>query len=139
MTQALCLRCGSTKFGALNPCMACGGEATGNVELDIAFSDHYMSYRTLELLGTVIQAINEATDDPDLRPLAFILYVTDNHPSVLQITSQSPLIPQARELLGGLTLPVFTVEPGIRNSHKPDEDAQPPPTKRKPWWRWGGL
>ena len=39
MTQALCLHCGEIKFGALCPCPQCQADSTGNVDLDIAFSD----------------------------------------------------------------------------------------------------
>jgi hypothetical protein len=51
MTMALCLYCGKTKFGALVPCPYCHIKGTGNIMLDIKFSDHHFSNHTLLALG----------------------------------------------------------------------------------------
>lgn len=52
MTQALCLYCGSTKFGALNQCDSCG-EPAPDVELSLLFTDHYLTEAELDNLGEV--------------------------------------------------------------------------------------
>ena len=39
MTQALCLSCGNTKFGAIVPCPDCRVASCGDMKTDIAFSD----------------------------------------------------------------------------------------------------
>ena len=57
MTWALCLTCGDVKFGAICPCPNCGVSSTGNMQLDIAFSDHHLSRRTLDELGAVVAEI----------------------------------------------------------------------------------
>ena len=53
MTQALCFKCGNTKFGAFTRCRECGSPPSGLPKLDIAFSDHTLSIATLEVLGRV--------------------------------------------------------------------------------------
>src|ERR1043166_2953476 len=67
MTMALCLSCGSTKLGAFNPCSNCRAGPSGDKDLDILFSDHRMSARTIEQFGQVIRAIQGATADPEVR------------------------------------------------------------------------
>ena len=45
MTKAVCFRCGDIKFGAFNPCGACG-ETPRNDEdliLSLAMTDHYFN------------------------------------------------------------------------------------------------
>ena len=49
MTWALCLNCGEKKFGAICPCPSCQAESTGDINLDIAFSDHHMSVETIKM------------------------------------------------------------------------------------------
>ena len=85
MTYALCFNCGSTKFGALVPCRECNGAASGNMDLDIAFSDHVISEATIGAFGDVIKAIRLSCDDDDLRFWAFVRYVSVHHPDILQI------------------------------------------------------
>jgi hypothetical protein len=55
MTDALCFNCVAIKFGALCPCFECGAPASGQMNLDIAFSDHHFSRHTLEEFGEVIK------------------------------------------------------------------------------------
>jgi hypothetical protein len=43
MTWALCLNRGETKFGAIRPCRSCKTASTGDMSLDIAFSDHHVA------------------------------------------------------------------------------------------------
>jgi len=39
MSLALCFNCGNVKFGALCECDKCGIASTGDMDLDILFSD----------------------------------------------------------------------------------------------------
>ena len=63
MTIALCFNCGHMKFGAICPCPECRIASTGNMNLDIAFSDHWMSVDTIRAFGEVIRAIRRVCDD----------------------------------------------------------------------------
>lgn len=85
MTWALCLNCGEKKFGALCPCPSCQAASTGDVSLDIAFSDHNMAVETIEEFGEVVRAIRRACDDDELRFWSFISFVSSNHPEILRV------------------------------------------------------
>ena len=80
MTWALCFNCGSTKFGALLPCPECQAASTGDISLDIAFSDHHMAVESLEEFGAVVRAIRQVCEDDQLRFWSFIYYVSTRHP-----------------------------------------------------------
>ena len=112
MTYALCFSCGGTKFGALNPCFECGSPATGDMNLDIAFSDHHISKASLEKLGEVVASINSHSDDEQLCFWTFIHYVSIHHPSILGVDLDSELQAQAEELLAGVALAKFELESG---------------------------
>lgn len=85
MTMALCFNCGHTKFGAIVPCPECSVASTGDMNLDIAFSDHRMSVATLQAFGEVVRAIRRVCDDAPLRFWSFIRFVSVNHPDVLGV------------------------------------------------------
>lgn len=131
MTQALCLGCGGIKFGAINPCPICGGDATGNMSMDILFSDHHLDVHTLEQFGAVIKVINQSPANEQLRRLSFLLYVSDHHPNVMRVSPTAAWVPFTREILNSLTLPTVELLPGRQGL--PDLDAQ---ASRKPWWQF---
>jgi hypothetical protein len=60
MTFAICQKCGSEKFGAVNHCPNCGYCPMDGSDRDVAiamlFSDHYMSHTNLISLGRDISA-----------------------------------------------------------------------------------
>jgi hypothetical protein len=85
MTWALCFHCGETKFGAIVPCPECNVGSTGNMQLDIAFSDHRISKETIAAFGKVVQAIRQVCDDDELRIWSFLQYISINHPDLLKI------------------------------------------------------
>lgn len=85
MTWALCLNCGDTKFGALCPCPACQAGSTGDVNLDIAFSDHYMAVETIKEFGEVVRAIRRVCDEDQLRFWSFIAFISSHHPEILNV------------------------------------------------------
>lgn len=114
MTTALCLQCGSSKFGALCPCPRCGAGSTGDVQLDIAFSDHHLSHKTIDGLGKVIEVIGGACDEPPVCFWTFIRYVSRNHPGILTAEPPAELAERVDSLLSRLTFPPVEVEPGLR-------------------------
>jgi hypothetical protein len=73
------------KFGAICPCPECNVTSTGDMNLDIAFSDHRISAATIEAFGNVIRAIRRICDDDQLRFWAFIRFVSVNHPTILRV------------------------------------------------------
>lgn len=111
MTIALCLNCGSTKFGALCPCPSCQAGSTGDFGLDIAFSDHHLSQSTLEQLGAVIKAIATRTDDEELRFWSFIHYVSRNHPRILSVQLKPEAQERVEAILSGMSLPRVEIRP----------------------------
>ncbi len=66
MTWALCFNCDKVKFGAICPCLKCEVKSTGDINLDIAFSDHNMTKETLEDFGKVVGTIHSRCDDSEL-------------------------------------------------------------------------
>jgi len=109
MTMALCFGCGEVKFGALCPCPRCQLTSTGNVTLDIAFSDHFYTVETLEEFGAVVREIHSVTTDGSTRFWCFIHYVSTNHPSILQAAPPAELRTAVEDALRGLTLPNVTL------------------------------
>ena len=83
MTWALCSYCGAIKFGALCKCPECGCGSSGNMDLDIQFSDHYLERSTLEGFGSIIKRIKDICDDNQTRALVFLYYVYKNYPKII--------------------------------------------------------
>lgn len=134
MTNALCLACGGIKFGALNPCPACGSGSTGNMNLDILFGDHHFHLRTLEQFGAVIKTIQQAPAEAAVQHRAFLLYISDYHPSVMQVSPRANWVLPVRAFLNTLTLP--TVELLGRNGLPAPEARRAEHSRRKPWWQF---
>jgi len=119
MTRALCLDCGSIKWGALNPCPKCKSQSTGNPNLDIAFSDHVTSSATLEDLGKIIQGINAHEEvSQDVRRWAFLAYVTERCPQILKADPPESLKSQVDEFYDSLDLPAVEWKPGRKISSR---------------------
>jgi hypothetical protein len=118
VTQALCMNCGNVKFGAICPCPQCGVASTGDMGLDIAFSDHHLAFETLQELGEVVRAIRRTCESAgvadEVRFWSFIGYVSANHPSILTATPEPPIAEQVRDVLGRTRLPPVTLRPGLR-------------------------
>ena len=147
--MALCMNCGTVKFGAICPCAECGVASTGDMRLDIAFSDHHLSTRTLKQLGAVVKALREPAEpdtrahdaQPDdaekrdaVRFWAFISYVSRNHPSILTADPPPELAAAVNDLLGRKrgTLPAVELEDGRR----PAADSGQPSSGRRWWEVW---
>ena len=122
MTMALCFNCGETKFGAICPCSNCQVGSTGNIELDIAFSDHNYSVATLEQLGGVIKEINTHCDDPKKCFWAFIHYVSENHPEILRVDLDADVKPEIESIVAKCTFPNVVVEESHERRFMQDHD-----------------
>jgi len=55
------------------------------MSLDINFSDHRLSWSTLEAFGAVVRSIRQVCDDDQERFWAFIYFVSVHHPEVLGV------------------------------------------------------
>lgn len=121
MTTALCLQCGDTKFGALCPCQSCDAQASGDPNLDIAFSDHRMPVENLQQFGHVIRAINDACDDPAVRFWTFISYVSKHHDELLYATPPPELLEQVNQVLTSAELPIVD----LKLKEIPPDDGPP--------------
>jgi hypothetical protein len=109
MTQALCLNCGETKFGAICPCPSCGVESTGDMNLDIAFSDHHMAVETIEEFGEVVRSIRRVCEDDRLRFWSFIFFVSSDHPDILQVELDPEAAGRCAEVLARANPPPVVV------------------------------
>ena len=136
MTMALCFHCGHTKFGAICPCPECSVASTGDINLDIAFSDHRMSVATLGAFGEVVRAVRRVCDDDQLRFWAFIRYVSVHHPDVLGVELPADQRAACDAVLARAhPPPVVVEESAMRRLHQSAEAEAP---ARRPWWRFWG-
>ncbi len=121
MTWALCLNCGETKFGALCPCPACQSNSTGDISLDIQFSDHNISVETIKEFGEVVRAIQAVCTDDRLRNWSFLHYVSSNHPELLTVKLDPEFAIQVEDVLTRANPPEVT----LRKPEHYTIDAQP--------------
>ncbi|MDR5728592.1 MAG: hypothetical protein RB191_14295 [Terriglobia bacterium] len=58
MTIAICIQCGTRKFGAFSPCATCGFTPTTSTEQakSVLLSDHHHTRDELDQLGSIIQS-----------------------------------------------------------------------------------
>lgn len=132
MTWALCLNCGAVKFGAICPCPKCQVASTGDMMLDIAFSDHHMGKETLHEFGEVIATLHQATSDETLRFWTFIRYISVNHPSILGVELNAEVQQQCDALLAQVELPPVTMRPSPREQWEAEQQSKPD----KRWWEF---
>jgi hypothetical protein len=130
MTWALCFNCGATKFGALCPCPDCDFASTGDVTLDIAFSDHHLSEPTLKAFGAVVGAIRQVCDDDQLRFWSFIHYVSTRHPDILSVNMPAEQSERCEAVVARANPPPVTVEESerakmLRNLEARGDNAEP--------------
>ena len=141
MTWALCFQCGATKFGAICPCPECQVASTGDMNLDIAFSDHNMSKRTLEQFGQVVKAIHRVCDDDQLCFWTFIHYVSTHHSDILGVDMPPERVFRCASILERAQPPPVVVEVSEWGKMKREEDARLPDGSQKvepnkPWWKF---
>ena len=112
MTWAMCLSCGDIKYGALVPCSKCEAPPTGNMALDIAFSDHRIPREKLLELGSVVSEIHRICDDESLCLWTFLQYVTLHHPKILEIDLKEEARDAVENVLARLNVPPLSVTSG---------------------------
>ena len=109
MTWAMCLNCGEIKGGALVPCSKCEAPATGNLALDIAFSDHRIPREKLLELGSIVSEIHRICKDESLCFWTFLQYVTLHHPSILEIDLKDEAKDAVESVLARLNVPSLSI------------------------------
>jgi hypothetical protein len=114
MTWALCFKCGATKFGAICPCPECALASTGDIGLDIAFSDHHFSRATLQAFGAVIGSLRRVCQDDELRFWSFIHYVSTRHPDILGVTLSAEQRQRCEAVVAQANPPPVTIEKSER-------------------------
>ena len=69
MTVAICIKCGTSKFGAFNPCPRCQATPTSEDDfvISLAMSDHYFKKAALDQMGADIAAGKPLQLDPETR------------------------------------------------------------------------
>jgi len=129
MTMALCINCGDIKFGAICTCPNCKVASSGNMDLDIAFSDHNYDVVTLKEFGSVVRLISSATEDPPLRFWSFLHYISENHPSILRVELEPELKTEIAATLSKVVLPPVTLRQSPMSSldESGSADAELPP------------
>ncbi|MEO6753331.1 MAG: hypothetical protein ABIP85_16255 [Chthoniobacteraceae bacterium] len=70
MTVAVCLKCGSFKFGSFNPCEKCGAlpDTEDDYALSVIYSSHFFPHEELEDIGKQIASGKRAALKPDMLP-----------------------------------------------------------------------
>jgi hypothetical protein len=114
MTLALCFNCGATKLGAICPCPKCEFASTGDMNLDIVFSDHNLSVATLEAFGAVVASIRRVCDDDQLRFWSFIHYISTTHSEILGVNMPEDLRERCEAVVSRANPPLVTVEESER-------------------------
>ena len=114
MTVALCTNCGSTKFGTSFPCKECGCGSTGNSDLDIAFTDHYLTEDTLHGFGQIIKCLREQTQDEGVAFWAFMKHITEHYPEIMMSETPRRYDAAAQSLLDQTDVPEVMVEDSPR-------------------------
>lgn len=146
MTWALCFKCGNTKFGAICPCPECGVSSTGDMGLDIAFSDHRMTEESLKQFGDVVRAIRRVCDDDELCFWTFIHYVSTEHSSILGVEMPAERARRCAEILAQAKPPPVQVEESEASKQMRELEARGGPLPQaapeacskpngKPWWK----
>lgn len=87
MTTAVCVSCGSLKWGAFNPCSECSFRPSSDIDLaySLALTDHYFDTEVLEQIG-------ESIKNGDPRPSL----PTEQEDHFLRVVQN----PMSRRLLG---------------------------------------
>jgi hypothetical protein len=122
MTTALCFKCGATKFGALSACDECDAKATGNINLDIAFSDHRMSEESIKQFGEVVRAIRRVCDDEALCLWSFIYYVSLHHADILIVNIPAERRERCAAILAQARPPTVVVRESWRSRIVPENE-----------------
>lgn len=110
MTAALCINCGNIKQGILVACNRCSEESSGNYELELALSDHYLSIKTLQSFSSLISKLQEAADNKILADWAFIYLLSTYFPEIVFISIPKEYIESSIVILKSLSLNNIIIE-----------------------------
>jgi hypothetical protein len=110
MTYALCFNCGEVKFGSFCACPNCSITSCGDMALDMDFSDHVFSKKTLQEFGVVIKAISSVCKDQETRLWTFIYYLSKHHPKVMQVKFIAEKKAIVDDVLSKVDLPEVTID-----------------------------
>jgi hypothetical protein len=115
--------------------------STGDMNLDIAFSDHNMSKKTLAQFGEVVKAIHRVCDDDQLCFWTFIYYVSTQHSSILGVDMPPERKANCASILQQANPPPVVVEESdwgkLKREIEPrSPDGLPKVEPRKPWWKF---
>ncbi len=125
MTLALCLFCGSFKMGALVPCPLCGRGPSGELALDITFTDHYYPPETLKALSVNLRLIHAVAPTPEVALWCFLGFVAEHNPW-LQIDIPGHLKAQIKTLRDAVPLSPVVLQP-TPAPFAPEPPREPPP------------
>ncbi|MBE0515440.1 MULTISPECIES: hypothetical protein [Sulfurimonas] len=109
MSLALCFNCGNVKFGALCECDKCGIASTGDMDLDILFSDWHFSEDVLSKFGNVIVQIQQNTNDKNLAFWTFLKFISNEYPKILSIDVDERLVNEVEQILAELQIERFEI------------------------------
>lgn len=82
MTAALCLDCGSIKFGALIHCPSCLFEPLTEPSLSLMFSEHYFTMDGLSAVKHQLKSLMKIETNRSLRLLIFLSHLGYTSPDV---------------------------------------------------------
>ncbi len=82
---------------------------TGDINLDIAFSDHHISVETIKEFGEVVRAIRCVCSEDELRFWSFISFVSSNHSEILGVELAPELADRCAEVLAHASPPPVVV------------------------------
>jgi hypothetical protein len=94
------------------------------MNLDIAFSDHFLTEDTLRAFGAVVAAIRRVCDDEPLRYWSFIHYVSTRHPELLGVSLEKEQRDWCEDVVRRANPPPVTVEQSRRAKMLRDFQAQ---------------
>lgn len=109
MSLALCFNCGNVKFGTLCECDKCGIASTGNIDLDILFSDWNFSQEVLAKFGNIVVQIQKGTNDKTIVFWTFLKFISNEYPNVLSIDIDESISNEVQAQLSKLKLERFEI------------------------------
>ena len=110
------MNCGGIKFGALVPCPDCEAPATGNLDLDIMFSDHNISEPKLRELGEVIKEIAKVAPNDAVTFWTFIRYISEHQSHILSAEVPQAIAAEVEQTYNAITFPDISLEDSEEDS-----------------------
>jgi hypothetical protein len=130
MTTALCTGCGSIKFGAWLACKTCGVSSTGDHNLDIFMSDHYLDEKSLAFLAAVVTRIRGVVGDPAAVQQLFTYYAVQRLPGLGKVEIDPGQRIQIEAVLERAGVPQIPADLVFRFDETLEKRT------KGPWWRF---